>query len=115
MALILLVEDDESVRTTTAEMMRELGHEVVDADSAEAAMPLLHEMQVDVLVTDVGLPGTSGEVFAAEARVVRPGMRVIFVTGGDSIADRTADGSSPILLRKPFDLDALDIALGPAV
>jgi len=112
MALVMLVEDDTDLRALTADLIKALGHEVVEAESAEQAMPLLQQRPIDMLVTDVGLPGTSGEVFAAEARSLQPALRIFFLTGGDAIVDRMADGSSPVLLRKPFDFDALEIALG---
>jgi DNA-binding response OmpR family regulator len=111
MALILLVEDDEWVRGTTAELIRELGHQVVEADSAESAMLLLRQTPFDVLVVDIGLPGVSGEVFAAQARSVHTAVRIIFATGGDTVRDIRDGASSPLLLRKPYDIDALAKAL----
>lgn len=62
---ILLAEDDEAVRITTAEMMRALGHEVTEAENAEKAMVMLRQLPVDVLVAEVELPDTAGDVFAA--------------------------------------------------
>lgn len=112
MALILIVEDEADLRDLIAEMIRELGHEAQVCDSAEAAMPILEKFPIEVLVTDVGLPGVSGDVLAAEGRGLRPGLGVIFLTGGSVIRETTPDGFNPILLRKPFDLDALEIALG---
>lgn len=111
MALILLVEDDELVRDVTAEMLRDLGHEVMEANSAESAMPLIVDRQVQILITDIGLPGTSGEVFAAEAAAARAGLRTIFVTGGNAVRDVSDHGSGPVLLRKPYSRDALADAL----
>ena len=90
--MILLVEDDEPIRSTTAELMRDLGHSVLEAASAEQAADILRGTEVDVLVTDVGLPGVSGEVFAAEARLLRPSIRIVFATGLGHIPDSGNDG-----------------------
>ena len=111
---ILLVEDDEAVRFTTAELIRELGHHVIEAPNAEQAMSLLRASPVDTLVTDVGLPDTSGEVFAAEARLLRPNLRTIFATGLSHIPDVGPAAGGPVLLRKPYTLESLDAALKAA-
>ena len=111
---ILLVEDDDAVRFTTAELMRELGHEVIEAENAEQGMSMLVDAPVDVLVTDVGLPGTTGEVFAAEARTLRPALRIVFATGLRHIPDVAPEPCAPVLLRKPFSMASLDAALKAA-
>lgn len=110
---ILLVEDDELIRCTAAELMREGGHSVMEADSAESAMEILRGSTVDVLVTDVGLPGMSGDVFAAEALAVHPSLRIVFATGLDHIPDPGED-RGPVLLRKPYDAATLEAALRAA-
>ena len=110
---ILLVEDDELIRFTAAELMREEGHTVLEAANAESAMDILRRSPTDVLVTDVGLPGMSGEVFAAEARVLQPALRIVFATGLDHIPN-TGQGDGPVLLRKPYDSAAIEAALKAA-
>lgn len=110
---ILLVEDDELIRFTVAELMRERGHTVAVAADAEAAMDILRRSRTDVLVTDVGLPGMSGDVFAAEARAVQPSLRIVFATGLDRISD-SGESTGPVLLRKPYDADALEAAINAA-
>jgi DNA-binding response OmpR family regulator len=110
---ILLVEDDELIRFTVAEFMRERGHTVAVAADAEAAMEILRRSQTDVLVADVGLPGMSGDVFAAEARAVQPSLRIVFATGLDRIPD-SGENTGPVLLRKPYDADALEAAINAA-
>jgi CheY-like chemotaxis protein len=111
---ILLVEDDALVRESTAEMLKDLGHTVYEAPSAEAAMALLADESADVLITDIGLPGLSGDVFAAEARSLRPKLRIVFATGNDRIADVGGNGANPVLLRKPYDSVAIEAALRAA-
>lgn len=106
---VLVVEDDDLIRDCAADMLRELGHEVIEAPSAEAAMSVIAARPLDVLVTDVALPGVSGDVFAAEARVLQPSLRIVFATGTDHIPD--VGGDNPILLRKPYDLRAMAAAV----
>jgi len=110
---ILLVEDEEPIRFAAAELMRERGHTVAVAANAEGAMEIFRESPIDVLVADVGLPGMSGDVFAAEARAVQPLLRIVFATGLDRIPD-TGEDAGPVLLRKPYDADALEAALHAA-
>ncbi|MBC7954290.1 MAG: response regulator [Cytophagales bacterium] len=110
---VLLVEDDELVRHSTTEMLLALGHTVTQASNAEQAMALLAQAEVDVLVTDIGLPDVSGEVFAAEARLLQPTLRIVFATGNEHIHAGGDDG--PVLLRKPYDAVAIAAALNAAV
>jgi PAS domain S-box-containing protein len=113
--MVLVVEDNDLVRDSTAEMVRGLSHEVLVAASAEAAMQLLHAHPVDVLMTDVDLPGISGDVFAAEARTVRPDLRIVFATGGDRVPGISNDTGAPVLLRKPYDSVGIEAALKAAI
>lgn len=113
MSLILLVEDDELIRSITAEVLCDTGHKVLQAASAEEAAQLLAGSHVDVLIADLGLPGTPGEVFAAEAKAAQSGLRVVFVTGGSAITDHADEGGPPVL-RKPYSRDALLDALDRA-
>jgi PAS domain S-box-containing protein len=96
----LLVDDEDLVRMTTADMLTDLGFEVVEANSAEDAMRLLHAGATpDLLVTDHLMPGMSGADLAGHARALRPKLPVLIVSG---YAD--ADGIAPDLprLTKPF-------------
>ncbi len=111
MLSVLLVEDDDEVRACTAEMLRELGHQVVEASNAEQAMTLLRGSATDVLVADVGLPGMSGDVFAAEARTIRPAIGIVFATGLDGLSSAGGGAGAPLLLRKPYDVAGLAAAL----
>lgn len=110
--MIMLVEDNDSLRYITEDFIRSLGYEVAAFASAEAAMPALVSLPIEVLVTDLGLPGTKGEVLAAEACTLRPSLQVIFLTGNPEFPNGGSDGTSPIVIRKPYDFDALEIALG---
>lgn len=69
---VLLVEDDALIRMNTAEILQDAGYIVVEAASAEEAMAALETVPFDVLVTDLNLPGASGQELAGRARAVRP-------------------------------------------
>ncbi|MFP5390522.1 MAG: response regulator, partial [Gammaproteobacteria bacterium] len=105
---IMLVEDDEVIRETTAELLRLLGHSVIAVPSGEHAIGQLRDRTVDVLMTDLGLPGMSGEELVTQVRRSQPGVRVLFATGRDmevTIADAA-------VLLKPYSVDKLMAALG---
>ena len=112
---VLLVEDDDLIRSSTAELVRELGYPVLEARSAEEAVELLGKPDIGVLMADIGLPGMSGDVFAAQVRSVRPTMSIIFATGNDRVRGDPADEGGPILLRKPYDTAAIEAALKKAL
>ena len=103
-ATVLLVEDDALIRSSVAEMLQESGYVVIDAGSAEEAMAALGTVAVDILLTDMNLPGASGTELAARARALRPAVRVIYATG-DSAA--VAHDPAARLLAKPYGAAAL--------
>jgi PAS domain S-box-containing protein len=110
---ILYVEDDELVRSSTAELLRSFGIHVVEADGELEAMRVLREAPVDVLLTDVGLAGRSGVDLAIDARRDHPHLRVIFLTGYElelTPAQQTALPDA-VPLRKPYEPRALVDAL----
>lgn len=108
---ILVIEDDPEVRSITCSMARELGHTVIDAENAEEALELLRETPVDTLIADIVLPGMSGDVFAARARGMQPLLSIVFATGSGAFAGFSDDGTSTVVLRKPYDSAALRQAL----
>jgi CheY-like chemotaxis protein len=96
----LLVDDEELVRMSTADMLGDLGYEVIEAGSAEEALRLLRDgTSADLLVTDHLMPGMSGADLAREVRRLRPGMPVLIVSGYAEV-----EGIAPDLprLTKPF-------------
>ncbi len=110
---ILVVEDEARVRAYSCEALRELGYVVHEAASADAALALLGQGQpVDLLFTDVVMPGMLGTELAAAARRHRPGLAVLFTSG--HVRDAAAADLPGIpgvttteLLVKPFTVDAL--------
>ncbi len=96
---ILLVEDDDHLQRIATGLLRDWGYRVVHARNAEAAEVLAHGMPaLDLLVTDVALPGATGPQLIARLRAERPGLPVLFVTGESGHA---AISGQPVL-RKPF-------------
>ena len=96
----LLVDDEDVVRMSTADMLADLGFDVTEAGSAEEALGLLQQgTMVDLLVTDHLMPGMTGARLAREAHVLRPGLPVLIVSGYAEM-----DGLAPDLPRllKPF-------------
>jgi PAS domain S-box-containing protein len=102
---ILLVEDDLLIRMDTAETLRDLGHVAIEAGDARAAIEALGSEAIDVLMTDLELPGMSGADLAATARKANPDIQIVFATGGEPEGELLANAR---LLRKPFN--AADIA-----
>ncbi|WP_244610559.1 PAS domain S-box protein [Microvirga pakistanensis] len=111
---ILLVEDDELIRSSTSEMLAELGHTVVQAADAKSALKALEGDPVDILVTDVGLPDLSGVELARRASEYRPGMGIVFATGDDAVTAEQ-DLEKAVLLVKPYAIKDLAHALASAV
>ena len=107
---IVLVEDEDEIRDSTAALLRHLGHEVLEAVDAEQALDIISPAS-DVLITDVLLPGMSGDLLAAQARVLAPGIRIVFATGKGEVNN----WPDAVVLRKPYDLAALTTALADSV
>ncbi len=104
---ILLVEDDEEVRRSSAEMLREMGYQVLEAgDAMDGVRLIVDRGGIDLLFTDIGLPGgVSGRALADAARSAQPGLRVLFTTGYPQ-NNRDLD-QSVHFIAKPFSLAAL--------
>jgi PAS domain S-box-containing protein len=107
---IVLVEDEEEIRDSTEALLVHLGHEVRSAGTAEDALALISN-ESDLLITDVQLPGMSGDMLAAEARVLAPGIRIVFATGKGEVNN----WPDAVVLRKPYDLMALGAVLAAPV
>ena len=112
--VVLLVEDDAMVRLAAQDMIESLGFSVLAAGDATAALSLLNGVQrVDILFTDVGLPGMRGPELAREAAALRSALRVIFASGyGET--EETQAMADAIQLVKPYDREQLSDALGAA-
>ncbi len=109
--VVLLVEDEAPVRAFASRALRMRGYTVLEADSAEAALKTLEDrdLDIDVFVTDVIMPGMDGPSWVREALKARPATKVVFVSGyaEDSIAESQARIPNAVFLPKPFSLNQL--------
>jgi two-component system cell cycle sensor histidine kinase/response regulator CckA len=115
---VLLVEDEAPVRSFASRALKLRGYRVIEAESAEDAMVILSEgiEDVDVLVSDVVMPGMDGPTFAGKARELRPDLRVIFISGyaEDSFRRNLKDLEFEFL-PKPFSLNELTAKVKSAI
>lgn len=111
---MLLVEDDEQIRLTATEMLNDLGCKVMEASSAEEGLKALNETAVDILVTDVGLPGVSGLELAKDARTLRPDLCIVVATGDSGIKSE-AELLDAVLVAKPYAPETLREGLESAL
>ena len=112
---VYVVEDEPIVRILVVDHLEELGYRVMEAGNAEQALSALRQDdEIDLLLTDVGLPGMSGRQLAEEARKLRPELAIIFATGyADGAASRSdLVGENMDLIGKPFDVDDLAARIG---
>jgi PAS domain S-box-containing protein len=110
---VLVVDDEAIVRHLIDEVLDEQGYTVIGAGDGAAGIKVLQSgAKIDLLITDVGLPnGMNGRQVADAARALRPGLRVLFITG---YAENAAVGNGHLepgmeLLTKPFTIDALSL------
>lgn len=103
---ILVVEDDAIVRMLIVDVLEELEFSVLEADSSDAALNLLEDLgqTIDLLMTDVGLPGMNGRELAERARQLRPQLPVLFASGYAESIDVPAGMA---VIGKPFSIDQL--------
>jgi signal transduction histidine kinase/DNA-binding response OmpR family regulator len=108
--LVLVVEDDALIRMSTTDMVKEAGYSALEAGDGMRALALLQENEgVEILLTDLGLPGMNGRQLVTEALRLRPGLKVIVASGYSSNAETPRENVTH--LRKPFDMAQLCRAL----
>jgi len=109
--LILLVDDEASLRSTTAEVLTCMGFDVLEAADGEQALALFEQSRdkIRLVITDMVMPKLSGNELALAIRGLDPSMPVIFVTGYDKSQQAGADSnlSNSRIIRKPYDIDAM--------
>ncbi|MBC9178139.1 PAS domain S-box protein [Roseomonas ludipueritiae] len=108
---VMVVDDEPTVRMLVAEVLEELGYAAIEAADGTSGLKVLQsDVQIDLLITDVGLPGNvNGRQMADAARQTRPDLKVLFITG---YAENTVLGSGMLeqnthMLTKPFSMEAL--------
>jgi PAS domain S-box-containing protein len=108
---VLIVDDEPSVRMLVSEVLGELGYKAIEsADGASALQVLRSDTRIDLLVTDVGLPGgMNGRQLADFGRTARPALKVLFITGYAEKAAMGVEGfdKGMAILTKPFAMDGL--------
>jgi nitrogen-specific signal transduction histidine kinase len=112
---ILFVEDEAPVRQVGKRILERLGYTVLEADSAEQGLDVLdaHGDRIDMLITDVVLPGMSGRELADRARELRRDLPILFVSGytDDVMLKQKVLEHGATLLPKPFSLDSLSTSV----
>jgi len=103
---ILVVEDDNIVRMLIVDVLEELEFKVLEADGSEQALDFLKDAteQIDLMMTDVGLPVMDGRELATEARKLRPTLPILFASGYAESIDVPAGMH---VIGKPFSIDQL--------
>ena len=111
---VLLVDDDSEVRAATAEMLRYVGHDVIEAAGGREALDRLDRERdgVDLMIVDYVMPGMNGLEVARLGRLRRPGLHILFVTGFADTAVLAAETTSDHILRKPFTVADLVAKIG---
>jgi CheY-like chemotaxis protein len=107
---VMVVEDDASVRLIVIDVLAELGYEAIEAVDGDDAVPILQsDRRIDLLISDVGLPGLNGRQLAEVARQTRPDLKILFMTGyarNASVRGGFLDEGMEMIM-KPFAIDAL--------
>ncbi|MCJ8207111.1 response regulator [Pseudomonas sp. RGM2987] len=103
---ILVVEDDDIVRMLIVDVLEELEYQVLEADGCEQALAFLRDdaQSIALMMTDVGLPVMDGRELAKQARLVRPGLPILFASGYAESID-VPEGMA--VIGKPFSIDQL--------
>jgi PAS domain S-box-containing protein len=109
--VVLVVDDEPTIRMLVAEVLAESGYAVIEAQDGPAALRVLESnARIDLLITDVGLPGgMNGRQVADAARVYRPDLKVLFITGyaENAVVSSGLLGSGMFVMTKPFQMEAI--------
>jgi PAS domain S-box-containing protein len=109
---ILLAEDEVALRTVMDIYLESLGYTVLTAGNGEEALEILQGkgQSIDVLITDIIMPGIGGPQLAKRTQEIRPGVAVIYISGyTDRALDRSTIGEGATFLQKPFSLGSLAV------
>ncbi len=116
--VVLAVEDDDGVRAVTTAALADLGYTVLEAAKPEAALAILDRAErIDLMLTDVVMPGLTGRELAERAFVLRPEMKLLYTTGyiRTAEADKRALEPDQPVLPKPFTVDQLALRVRQAL
>jgi len=115
---VLVVEDDADVREFVVTVLQDLGYQALSASNAESARSALaRDRHIDVMLTDVVMPGINGKQLVDDIREIRPNMAVLFMTGysRNAIMHNGVLDSEVRLITKPFTVDELSRELRAAI
>jgi two-component system cell cycle sensor histidine kinase/response regulator CckA len=116
---VLLVEDDEMVRTMTTEMLEAIGYTALATGSPLEALAFFEKdnVHIDLVITDVVMPGMSGKELNVRIEAIRPGVRVLFMSGYTTnvIAHRGVLDEGVYFIQKPFSMSDLARKVSEAV
>jgi two-component system, cell cycle sensor histidine kinase and response regulator CckA len=110
-ATLLVVDDELAIRSVAHRVLTTAGYQVVMASNGDEAVRLLGDpdLTVDMVLTDIVMPGMTGAAFAAQARAIRPGLPILFMSGYDRPDIAGTGGIDPFaqIISKPFSRPAL--------
>ncbi len=114
---ILIIDDEHNMQTVMRMILEQAGHAVLCADSGEAALPQIQNPNLDVVLTDLRMPGMGGGEFLAHCRKERPDVPMIVITAHGTIrsAVESINAGAADYLTKPFEPEALEIAVHNAL
>jgi CheY-like chemotaxis protein len=116
MATVLIVDDEAHIRQLLGFIVRTAGHEVLEADSAAAALSVMEQQQAAVVFTDIQMPGHDGRWLTIELRKRHPLSAIVLATSVTDLEPTiTLRFGVVSYLTKPFDRDAIAAALGMAL
>lgn len=112
---ILVVDDEPTVRSITMRILKSKGHRVVGAADADEALRILRDgtSNIELLITDVVMPGLSGPKLAEAAKAIRPELVVLYITGYD--AGALGEVGPAVVVQKPFSSEELALAIERAL
>jgi PAS domain S-box-containing protein len=109
--IVLVVEDDNDLRWYLIEALRHLNYRAIGAPNADAALRILEDAsaRIDLMLTDVTMPGMNGRELATRARELRPGLKALFMSGysGNAVVHHGRVDLDVQLIQKPVSLDEL--------
>lgn len=114
---ILIVDDEQNMQTVLRMVLEDAGHQVISAHSGEAALQELEQREIDVVLSDLKMPGMGGEELVRRVRAERPDVPVIVMTAYGTIrsAVQSIHAGAADYLTKPFEPEALEIAVHNAL
>lgn len=109
MALILVVDDSSFSRKLTSGMLKELGHEIIQAEDGASCMAILNDKTPDCIIMDLLMPGKSGEEILKDLRASGNNIAVIIQTADiqESVRDSCLESGANAVVTKPFNAEQL--------